>query len=113
RTGHAGAARIPVRGLVAAGFDHHDSRAGDPQLHTHVTVANRVQTADGRWRTLDGHALYAAGVALSDTYDALPADNLTRALGVAWETRLRGRNRNPRRELAAVPDRLIAEFSQR
>src|SRR5690606_26417048 len=49
----------------------------------------------------------------SDTYDLLLADNLTRALGVAWETRLRGRARNPRRELAVVPDALITEFSQR
>jgi len=113
RTGHAGAARVPVRGLVAAAFDHHDSRAGDPQLHTHLTVANRAQAADGKWRTLDSQSLYAAAVAHSDTYDLLLADNLTRALGLAWETRQRRRDRNPRRELAAVPDHLISEFSQR
>jgi conjugative relaxase-like TrwC/TraI family protein len=114
RIGTNGAARVPVRGIVAAAFDHHDSRAGDPQLHTHVTVANRVQaTTDGRWRTLDGQLLYAAAVAHSDTYDLLLADNVTRALGLAWETRLRGHARNPRRELAAVPDHLITEFSQR
>lgn len=114
RTGHGGAARVPVRGLIAAGFDHHDSRAGDPQLHTHVTIANRVQAAsDGQWRTLDSRSLYVASVAHSDTYDLLLADNMTRALGVAWEVRLRGRARNPRRELAAIPDHLITEFSQR
>jgi site-specific recombinase XerD len=27
-----------VRGLVAAAFTHRDSRAGDPDLHTHVAV---------------------------------------------------------------------------
>ncbi|MBN9610880.1 MAG: relaxase domain-containing protein [Actinobacteria bacterium] len=114
RTGRGGSARVPVRGLIAAGFDHHDSRAGDPQLHTHVTIANRVQAAsDGQWRTLDSRSLYAASVAHSDTYDLLLADNLTRALGLAWEVRLRGRARNPRRELAAIPDHLITEFSQR
>lgn len=114
RIGAGGAARVPVRGLIAAGFDHHDSRAGDPQLHTHVTIANRVQSvADGQWRTLDSKSIFAASVAHSDTYDLLLADNLTRTLGVAWETRLRGRARNPRRELAVVPDALISEFSQR
>jgi conjugative relaxase-like TrwC/TraI family protein len=46
--------QVPVRGIIAAGFDHFDSRDGDPQLHTHVTVANRVQAADGIWRTLYG-----------------------------------------------------------
>jgi hypothetical protein len=32
---------------VAAAFTHRDSRAGDPDLHTHVAVANKVQTLDG------------------------------------------------------------------
>lgn len=113
RTGFGGHERVPVRGLIAAAFDHHDSRAGDPQLHTHVTVANRVQTLSGRWQTLDSRTLYSAAVALSETYDVLLASNITRALGLNWEMRRRGRDRNPRRELAAIPDRLIAEFSQR
>jgi hypothetical protein len=39
---------VNVRGLVAAAFTHRDSRAGDPDLHTHVAVANKVQTLDGR-----------------------------------------------------------------
>lgn len=33
RVGHGGVARLGVRGVVAVAFDHHDSRAGDPQLH--------------------------------------------------------------------------------
>ncbi len=28
------------RGMVGAGFVHYTSRAGDPQLHTHVLIAN-------------------------------------------------------------------------
>ena len=113
RTGHAGSAVLPTRGLVAAGFDHYDSRAGDPQLHTHVTVANRVQGLDGKWRTLHGSELFRATVAMSATYDALLADHLTRQLGLTWETRRRGRDRNPVHELAAIPDALITEFSRR
>ena len=112
RTGHAGAAILATRGLIAAGFDHYDSRAGDPQLHTHVTVANRVQGPDGAWRTLYGAELFRAAVAMSATYDALLADHLTRRLDLAWEQR-RGRDRNPAHELAAVPDALIGEFSRR
>ena len=54
RTGHGGIVSQDVRGVVAAGFDHWDSRAGDPQLHTHVVMLNRVQAAsDGGWRTLE------------------------------------------------------------
>jgi len=37
-----------------------DSRAGDPDLHTHVAVANKVQTLDGRWLAIDGRVLYKA-----------------------------------------------------
>jgi hypothetical protein len=48
-------------GLVAAAFLHRTSRAGDPQLHTHVLVANLVRGADGRWTALDARALYAHG----------------------------------------------------
>src|SRR4051794_2067114 len=40
RRGRGGAHVIAGRGLVAAAFRHRTSRAGDPQLHTHVLVAN-------------------------------------------------------------------------
>jgi TrwC relaxase len=43
RTGPQGIRQVNVRGLVAAAFTHRDSRAGDPDLHTHVAVANKVQ----------------------------------------------------------------------
>jgi hypothetical protein len=49
RTGPQGIRQVNVRGLVATAFTHRDSRAGDPDLHTHVAVANKVQTIDGRW----------------------------------------------------------------
>ena len=43
RVGHAGARQVDVRGLVAAAFTHRDSRAGDPDLHTHLAVSNKSQ----------------------------------------------------------------------
>jgi TrwC relaxase len=54
RQGRNGVRQVNVRGLVAAAFTHRDSRAGDPDLHTHVAVANKVQTLDGRWLSIDG-----------------------------------------------------------
>jgi conjugative relaxase-like TrwC/TraI family protein len=44
-------------GFVAASYRHRMSRAGDPQLHTHVIVANMTR-ADGRHTALDARALY-------------------------------------------------------
>src|SRR5690606_14636032 len=48
REGAGGVRQVDVTGLVAAGFVHRDSRAGDPNLHTHVAVANKVQTLAGK-----------------------------------------------------------------
>src|SRR5215213_1803494 len=42
RTGPQGIRQVNVRGLVATTFSHRDSRAGDPDLHTHLAVANKV-----------------------------------------------------------------------
>lgn len=47
RTGAAGCRQESTRGAVAVAFDHWDSRAGDPNLHTHVVLANKVQGVDG------------------------------------------------------------------
>src|SRR5699024_5759313 len=44
RTGAGGVAQIETNGLMAAAFDHADSRTGDPNLHTHVAVSNKVQS---------------------------------------------------------------------
>ncbi|BAS10062.1 protein involved in conjugation [Arthrobacter sp. Hiyo4] len=52
-------AHLGTRGANAAAFDHWESRAGDPQLHTHMVIANRVQRiTDGAWVTLDSRTLY-------------------------------------------------------
>nr|WP_238355056.1 MobF family relaxase [Kribbella sandramycini] len=114
RTGEQGIAQIDTRGLVAAAFDHWDSRSGDPQLHTHVVVANRVQgKTDGAWRTLDSRVLHRATVAMSEIHNVLLADGLTRRLCVDWELRERGKQRNPAFEIETIPDELIREFSAR
>lgn len=107
-------AQVEVTGLIATAFDHFDSRAGDPQLHTHVVVSNKVRTLfDGKWRSLDSRPLHAATVALSELHTAVFADHLTRALGVGWERRERGADRNPVWAVATVPEGLVAEFSSR
>jgi conjugative relaxase-like TrwC/TraI family protein len=112
--GDGAVAQVPVMGLVATAFDHFDSRAGDPHLHTHVVVSSKVRAVlDGRWRSLDGRPLHAATVALSEMHEALFADRLTRRLGLGWERRERGASRNPGWSIAAVPEALVAEFSSR
>jgi len=113
RSGKDGVLEVEVRGVVAAAFDHWDSRAGDPQLHTHVVVMNRVQGPDGMWRTLDSRALFKATVGLSEMYQGVLSDYLTRALGWGWEATGRRHSSVPKYEVAGVSERLRDEFSQR
>ena len=94
RTGTDGVRQVEVTGLVAAAFTHRDSRAGDPDLHTHVAVANKVQTlpdpesrAPGRWLSIDGRVLYAAAVTASEVYNTTLEQRLTADLGVTFTDR--------------------------
>lgn len=112
--GDGAVAQVEVAGVAAVAYDHYDSRAGDPQLHTHLVVSNKVQTLlDGRWRSLDGRPVFASVTALSAHYNALLADRLGRELGVEWELRERGGDRNPQWEIAGIGDELVREFSSR
>ena len=107
-------AQVPITGVVAAAYDHYDSRNADPQLHTHVVVANRVQAVhDGKWRTLDSRALYTAVTGLSEHYNAVLADRVTQFLDVGWEARDRGTGRSTGWEVTGVPQVLMDEFSSR
>ena len=47
RIGDGSLIQVPARGAIAAAFDHFDTRAGDPNLHTHLVIANKVQGPDG------------------------------------------------------------------
>lgn len=112
--GNGAVAQVDVRGVIATAYDHYDSRAGDPHLHTHVVISNKVQTVlDNKWRSLDSRPMHAATVAISELHEAVFADHLTRVLGVEWELRAMGRNRNPGWAISSVPESLAAEFSTR
>ena len=114
RVGAGGVVSEDVSGVVAAAFEHWDSRAGDPQLHTHVVVLNRVQAIrDGRWRTLDSKALFKATVGLSELYNGVLADLLTADLGWGWTPEQRKRSAEPKWEVTGVAAALRDEFSQR
>src|SRR6266498_132201 len=109
RRGHGGCDHVQGNGLLAVGFDHRTSRAGDPLLHTHVIVANRVQGPDGRWTALDGRDLYRHRLAADAIYRGAYQRALSRSLGVVWGEPDRWGNR----ELAGMPPELLRVFSKR
>ena len=71
-------------GLVGAAFEHRTSRAGDPQLHTHVLVANGTFRGDGAWVALDGTAIYHHARAAGHIHEAAFRRALALELGVEW-----------------------------
>src|SRR5215204_3389250 len=114
RTGPQGIRQVNVRGLVATAFTHRDSRAGDPDLHTHVAVANKVQTLDGRWLSIDGRVLFKANVAASETYNTALEQHLRDTLGVRFAERP-GTDpaKRPVWEIVGVDPRLNQRWSTR
>jgi conjugative relaxase-like TrwC/TraI family protein len=114
RSGKNGVVQEDVEGVVATAFTHWDSRAGDPQLHDHVVVANRARSvSDGEWRTLDSRGLFKSVVMLGELHQGVLADLLTQELGWDWDERSRRHSDQVRFEVTGVPETLLAEFSQR
>jgi conjugative relaxase-like TrwC/TraI family protein len=112
RREHNGVDRYPaVGGLVAVAFEHRMSRAGDPNLHTHVLVQNAAQGPDGRWTALDSDRLYAQLMAADHLYLAAERAALSERLGVRWGP---VDERSGAAEIIGLDDRtLIERFSKR
>ena len=95
-------------GIVAAAFRQHTSRALDPQLHTHLVIANRVKSPDGRWLALDARLIKHDQQTLSALYHVALRSELTASLGVRWNAPEHGIA-----EIADMPEALLVEFSTR
>ena len=111
RQGHKGARQVNTRGLLAATFVHRDSRAGDPDLHTHVAIANKVQAPDGAWLAIDGRTLYQAKVTISEIYTTALQARLQR-LGLGF-VEVGHNGKRPVYEIAGVDPRLLTRWSSR
>ena len=109
RRGAGGVFQVDTEGFVAASFLHRTSRAADPQLHTHVLLANKVRAEDGRWLSLDGRELYEHQKAAGMLYRAALRAELTASLGVAWTPV----DDNGIAEIEGVPKVLVESWSTR
>jgi conjugative relaxase-like TrwC/TraI family protein len=109
RRGHGGVQHVSGQGLLAVGFDHRTSREGDPLVHTHLVIANRVQGPDGRWTAVDGRDVYRHRLAADAIYRASYQRTLSRTLGVEWTAA----DTHGNRELQGMPEELVRSFSKR
>jgi conjugative relaxase-like TrwC/TraI family protein len=108
RRGRGGTVSVIGNGFLAAAFRHRTSRAGDPQLHTHVLVSNMTRGPDGRWTALDARRLYAHAKTGGCLYQAQLRAELTRRLGVQWT-----QVRNGQAEIAGIESKVLRGFSRR
>ena len=109
RRGTDGVEQIMTDGFAAALFDHRTSRAGDPQLHTHALVPNKLRCADGVWRTIDGHELFHHKKAAGVLYQAALRAEMNSRLGVVFDVP----TANGQAEILGVPAELMTWWSKR
>ena len=108
RRGAGGHEVVRGSGFVAAAFRHRTSRAGDPQLHTHVLIANATRRADGLWGALDARQLYAHAKTAGYVHEAVFRRELGARLGVRWQSA-----RNGIADIEGVSPAVIDAFSRR
>jgi conjugative relaxase-like TrwC/TraI family protein len=104
---HGQSYRVQTGVIVAAAFRHELSRAQDPQLHTHVIVANLTKRPDGQWRAMSNEDIQHSIKTLGAYYRAALAEEL-RASGYELRETQRGYW-----ELAHISDELIQHYSTR
>ncbi len=108
RRGAGGHEFVKGNGFLAAGYVHRSSRAGDPQLHTHLLVANATRGPDGRWTRLYHPGIYDHLKTAGYIYEAHLRDGLTRRLGARW-----GEVRNGIAEIEGFDPEHLRAFSTR
>jgi conjugative relaxase-like TrwC/TraI family protein len=108
RRGTNGISVIPAEGFVGGAYTHEMARSGDPHLHTHVVIANRVRAADGRWTAPDMRPVYAAAKTAGTIAEATLRKELSQSLGVRWQPVVHGTA-----DIKGVPDAVLEHFSRR
>jgi conjugative relaxase-like TrwC/TraI family protein len=108
RSGKAGVVKNSAIDVPTAVFTHFVSRAGDPQLHSHVVVPNMaVDGGDFKIRALDPKKLFQWKAAIGAAYRCELANELRKELGV-------GIKRDERNfAINGVPSELKSLFSKR
>ena len=106
-----GGSEVVAGDIFGTTFQHHTSRDGDPQLHTHCVLFNLVRTHDdGRWRTLHQRPIYQWVRAGGAIYRHAIAWYLQERIGL--EVERYGREDEYVR-IAGLPEELLRAWSSR
>ncbi|TVS26983.1 hypothetical protein EKI59_09805 [Corynebacterium sanguinis] len=122
RTGARGERQIKAAGMMAATFMHYDTREGDPDLHTHCLISNKVQADESaglspadaaKWRALDTRFLFKNSAKAGQIYTRMMNQRLSEELGFALRERTATDGKSSTWEIAGVSDEAIDAFSSR
>lgn len=117
RMGAGGIQQVDTHGFIGTAFVHRDSRAGDPNLHTHVALSNKVLATgtDGipRWLAMDGRPFYKSIVAMSETYNSRFEAYMIEFLGVEFAEMPTEPGKRPIREIVGISRELMEFWSKR
>ena len=95
-------------GLLGAAYLHATNRNLEPQLHTHVVIANAAVHPSGSLRALDARGVFLHATTAGHLAAAELRHQLSARLGVAWTP-----VENAAAEIVGVPDEAIRVFSSR
>lgn len=99
--------RVDTGNLIIAKFQHHTSRALDPQTHTHALILNMTRREDGAWRALSNEKLFESKMLIGQIYRNELAANL-RELGYSIQADHKGLF-----EIQGIDQKVLDHFSQR
>lgn len=103
--------RVATGNMVAARFDHYTSRELDPQLHSHVVVANMTRREDGEWRAIANEKIFNRELLTALYENELAAGLKERGYVVAMEKHDTGNSRYARIE--GIDEKIITHFGKR
>lgn len=118
RTGTNGVAQVNTEGLIATAWTHRDSRASDPDLHTHLVISSKIAAVDAhgvrRWLALDAQPLHHMMVSASELYNTRIEHHVTTRLGLSFaEVSPARRGKRVVREIVGIPAELLTRWSSR
>lgn len=100
--------RVTTGEIVAAAFEHHESRSLDPQLHTHLIVWNlTLDPGDKRWKALETRAIFDRIGLLTEIYRSTLAQEL---IGLGYHIRPTNKGAF---EIQGVSQDILDRFSKR
>jgi conjugative relaxase-like TrwC/TraI family protein len=103
--------RISTGNMIAARFDHFTSREMDPQLHSHVVVANMTQREKGEWRAIANEKIFNRELLTALYENELSAGLKERGYNTTMEKLDTGNSHYTRIE--GIDEKIINHFGKR